>query len=256
MARILEFPRQLMDMLMANPDQTIYDKMHGSVYKAYIGISHYKDKVLKYYSELLNGTDLQTLCAEIEIPFDFNHFGLVLEFERPTELILHDTDMTLNDDARYIVRQVGPFIIKNGYLEAVVRDYGHRNRFPHLSFHFDRNPEQPTVYSMYTRNPFDAEQANPRRASTLFIANIISYLQSRMENKTNQHLKKGVQPVYNIFTDEKMNDVLGKIVLEHAWNGPFGTGEISMIDNRTVLHASYYENPTQKAYRIGVRYVK
>lgn len=256
MARNLEFPRQLMDLLLANPDRTIDGVMHATAYKACIGISHYRHKVTKHYLDLLNGPDLQTLCAETEIPFGFEHFGLVLKFERPIELTMHATDMTLNDDARYIVSRVGPLIIKNAYLEAVVRDYGHRNRFPHLSFHFDRNPQQSTVYSMFTRNPFDAEQACPRKASTLFIANIIGYLQSRKENRTCQHHKKGVQPVYNIFTGADMDEVLGKIVLEHAWNELHGTGEISLIDNRTVLHASYYENPTQKAYRIGVRYIK
>ena len=61
---------------------------------------------------------------------------------------------------------------------------------------------------------------------------------------------------YTIFTDEKMNDVFNNIILEHAWDEPQGTGEISMLDNRTVYHASYYRDRFNKGYRIGVRYLK
>lgn len=56
--------------------------------------------------------------------------------------------------------------------------------------------------------------------------------------------------------DEPLDDVLGRIVLEHAWDRPEGTGEISLLYNRTVLHASYYRIKDTKGYPIGVRYLK
>ena len=45
------------------------------------------------------------------------------------------------------------------------------------------------------------------------------------------------------------------IVLEQAWDAPRGTGEIVVIDNRTVQHAAYYRTPAGPGYPIGARYL-
>jgi hypothetical protein len=50
-----------------------------------------------------------------------------------------------------------------------------------------------------------------------------------------------------------MDYVMGKIILAHPWSESRSTGEISMIGNRTVLHASNYKNIEHNAYRTGVR---
>ena len=48
---------------------------------------------------------------------------------------------------------------------------------------------------------------------------------------------------------------IGNVVLEQAWHAPPGTGEITILDNRSVLHASYYARPENRGYPIGVRYL-
>lgn len=57
------------------------------------------------------------------------------------------------------------------------------------------------------------------------------------------------------FLKENMADMLNNIIIEHDWREPLGTGEISIIDNLSCLHASYYPQPSEKGYKIGVRYV-
>ena len=65
-----------------------------------------------------------------------------------------------------------------------------------------------------------------------------------------------MQANYRIFKNEAAHELLGKVLLEHGWNEPSGTGEISLLDNRTVLHASYYRDRVTKGYPIGVRYLR
>lgn len=59
-------------------------------------------------------------------------------------------------------------------------------------------------------------------------------------------IKTGLAPVFLISFN---------VILEHAWNEPQGTGEISIIDNITCLHASYYPRVYEPGYKIRVRYV-
>ena len=124
-----------------------------------------------------------------------------------------------------------------------------------MKFHRDRNEFQPTPYSLYTRDPFDEEQMQPRTSSTLFIANIVAYLQCIKEEEYDQIKSKGTNSHYNIFQNADIPDLINKTILEHRWDEPENIGEISMIDNRTMLHASFYRNPLKEGYRIGVRYL-
>lgn len=52
-----------------------------------------------------------------------------------------------------------------------------------------------------------------------------------------------------------MATIIGHVVFEQTWIEPEGTGEIAIIDNATVLHASYYRNASVLGYPIGVRYL-
>ena len=154
-----------------------------------------------------------------------------------------------------IIKEVGAVIIKNAYLDSEHRDMGHRNRFPQLNFHVDRSEKQPTHYSMYTRNPYDEEQKHPRKSSTLFVCSIVGYLQSVKEKTIDPQSESGNKGTYTIFTKENVPELVNKVIIEHAWNEKTGTGEISMLDNITCLHASYYPMAHEKGYKIGVRYV-
>jgi len=52
-----------------------------------------------------------------------------------------------------------------------------------------------------------------------------------------------------------MSDVISPtLAVEHGCDEPERVGEISLIDNRTVLHASYFKDGFHKGYRIGVSY--
>ena len=226
------------------------------IYKTHldVGYTDYAKNIVDYYRDVL-GNNLRDVCKRAGIPFGYSHFGLICEFAEPIELKLHDDDMALQQTIKLLVDRIGPVSIKNAYLSSQQRSMGHRNRFPHLSFHVDRSPNQPTPYSLFSRDPFDPEQIEPRTASTLFVANIVAYLQLIREKQADFASEKGVRTLYNIFATTDMSQAINRVVLEQAWNAPRGTGEICIQDNRTVQHASFYRDAARQGYRIGVRYV-
>jgi hypothetical protein len=169
---------------------------------------------------------------------------------------MHDDEMNLDDHLRDIVDTYGPLILKNIYIDSEHRNVGHRNRFPHLNFHRDRSASSPTHYSLFSRDPFDSEQVEPRTSSTLFVPNVTAYLQCLKEKKYEQIESSGLIQNCELYLQDDMESLINDIVLENPWKEPHGTGEISILDNRTVLHASYYQNIYLKSYRIGVRYLQ
>ncbi len=54
---------------------------------------------------------------------------------------------------------------------------------------------------------------------------------------------------------EEIGALVGEVLVEMDWRAPQGVGEIALIDNRTVLHASYHPHPEHKGYGISVRYL-
>ena len=240
--------------LLNKPNQESCGVVNGVEYVAKIVIPNYKKNIEKHFREIIQG-NLQQECASLDIPLNFEHFGLVVKFKDPIELTLYDEELNLPDGLSDIMAKVGPIILKNAYFESTAREYGHRNRFPHLQFHIDRSEKQVTRYSLYTRNPFDDEQKHPRTASTLFIANIAAYLQALKQKDIERNAKRSQITSQLLFENENMENILGSVVLEQAWNEPEGTGEIAMIDNATVLHASYYRDAAHSGYKIGVRYL-
>ena len=242
-----------LNKLLAVPDQAVSGVFSNSGYTAKIVIPHYKLRISEHYREEING-NLDQLCTRLKLPLVFKHFGVSITFDNPLQLRLHDDDMNMIESLHHIIKEVGAVIIKNAYLDSEHISMGHRNRFPQLNFHVDRSEKQPTHYSMYTRNPFDIEQKHPRKSSTLFVPSVIGYLQSLKEKSIDPNDAQGNKGTYTIFTKENMSGLINKIIIEHAWNEATGTGEISMLDNITCLHASYYPTP-EKGYKIGVRYV-
>jgi hypothetical protein len=181
------------------------------------------------------------------------NFGFVCEFDRPIELDLYDQDRNLDDGVREIVHRFGPVIIRNAQLPADGETQ--RNIFSNLNFHFDSGSNQPSQYSLFIRDPLDPVQVQPRTSSTVSVANIVAHLQhAREQQRRPQDL--AWQTRYDIFLKENIAALTDNVVLEHAWTAPEGTGEISLLYNRTVLHTSYYRNSTLKGYPISVRYLK
>jgi len=247
------FTQAWLNQLLQRPGTPLEGKLDQSPYKATIVIANFKQRISSHFKTLLpNGLD--AFCHQIGIPWQFQHFGILINFERPTELILHDDDRTLDDGLRFLMAQTGPVIIRNAYLSIKHRGYGHRNRFPHLNFHVDRSADQPDHYSMYTRDPTDPEQIQPRTVSTLLTAKIVGHLQAIKEGIVKSD-DVGIKYTYTVFTKEVMDNICGELIIDQPWDEPEGTGEIAMQDNLTCLHASYYRDDRIKGYRIGVRYL-
>ena len=160
-----------------------------------------------------------------------------MEFDTAQEIEGYDQNHALSDNVKELLRQFGPLIIRNAYMSSKCRAEGQRNIFPDLRFHIDRGSTQENQYSLFCRDPFDPEQMAPRKSSTLIVANIVAFLQAHQEgqNQTNPH-----QTLYTIFNNEDLDALFGKIIAHQPWAVPKGTGEICILDNRTVLHSSYY----------------
>ena len=248
------FNQQWLYKLLNTPSFTLYGQFQHLPYMAKIAIPEYRDRLTAYYVDVV-GNQLSSFCEKVEITFNYRHYGIIIHFDRPAELALHDNDGVLDEGLRYLIAQTGPVIMKNAYMTAALRDPGHRNRFPHLNFHIDRSLNQPTQYSFYTRDPFDAEQKYPRTSSTLFVPSIVGHLQAIKEGNESLREQKGLLSTYTIFKNEEQEAIRSQVILEHRWDEAEGTGEISMLDNRTTLHASYYRDHEKLGYKIGVRYL-
>ena len=248
------FNANWLNSLLRSPSTAYRGSYAGHDYVAKLIIPDYSAIINEHYRDITRG-NLTGICQQAQIPFNFTHFGVEIRFNEPTELHLHDDDLNMETCLHQLIASVGAVIIKNAYMSDKLRKVGHRNRFPHLNFHVDRTANQPTHYSMYARDPFDDEQQFPRTSSTLFLPNIVGHLQGIKEGLVNQQTDKGVRGTYNLFTKEDTNALMQKIIIEHRWDEPKGVGEISMLDNLTLLHASYYRDAQEVGYKIGVRYL-
>ena len=246
--------RNQIEALRRYPEREIEGR-HGAVaLRARIAIPHYDARIANHYDDIA-GAGLAAACARSEIPFALPHFGLQVAFERPVELDIHDADLRLDEGVAALVAAFGPVTLRNAYLPPGLRAAGHRNLFPHLRFHVDRAPAQANRYSCFTRDPTDPEQCRPRRSSTLFVANVVAWLQTVREGGCDPGVERGVRASYDLFAGTAMAELFGAVVLEQPWDAPEGTGEIAIIDNRTVQHASSYKDGTTKGYPIGTRYL-
>ena len=180
---------------------------------------------------------------------DFQNFGLLVAFDQPTEILVYDDEFRLQDGLKELIEIFGPVILRNAYLSAAKRQEGQRNIFESLAFHLDRGHHMDNRYSLFVRDPFDPVQRVPRESSTLILSYNATQLQAVKEGETIGPTK----PRYDIFQNENMEQLVDRILLCQRWSAPEGTGELCILDNRTVYHASYYER--DKGYPIGVRYL-
>ncbi len=252
---ILTVPEQIINTLLLTPEQPLEITLCGSTATIEIAIPHYNQQLMQFYgSNIL--PDFDTAIHRSGIPCQSKHFGLIIRFHQSTVLNMHDEQLSFYGNAKTLIQCFETVIIYNACVDEKSRDVGHRNRFPHLKFHRDRNETQPTPYSLYTRDPHDSEQVKPRISSTLFTSNLVAYLQCMRERDYTQISTKGINAHYDIFKQEDMSQLLNKVVLEHRWDEPDGIGEMSMLDNRHTLHSSYLRQALKHGYRIGVRYLK
>lgn len=246
----LHILKQTVTNLLAAPKSTATGQYNGVGYRATTGISDFERKITDHYADFIP-EDLASVCRQAGMTFDFPSFGLIVEFEKPVQTTLYDDEHVLDINAKEAITRFGTLIFRNAYLTEKFRNQGQRNIFPDLHFHLDRGSNQDNQYSLFCRDPFDAVQKHPRQSSTLITANIIAYLQSQKEGRAP---KQGQQALYkDLFKNEDLSTQIGNTILEQAWTAPEGTGEICLIDNRLVLHASYYRGG--QGYPIGVRYL-
>ncbi len=219
-----------------------------------IAINNYPSKIANYFKNSMEENPFEC-CKHAQIPyaFGFDNFGLIIQFDKKAELRLHNEDMQLIPELKELVEQFGVVIIKNACLTPSIEKMFHRNNFAHLNFHTDRNDNHENRYSLYTRSPHDDAQMYPRKASTLFIDNAVAFLQAKLEGMVNIG-EVGRRSKYEIFRNNDVNHLFGSIIIEQPWNEPFGTGEIAVINNNSVLHSSY-KHGFDKGYYIGARYL-
>ena len=98
-------------------------------------------------------------------------------------------------------------------------------------------------------------QRHPRLSSTIFVANIVAWLEMVRTGRANANTERGIRASYDLFQEGRAAKLFGKVILEQPWDAPEGIGEISVIDNRTVLHATYDKQTKQRGYPIGARYL-
>ena len=245
--RLARTPRLGLDLpalagLARDPTAPVTGALGAARYSARVAIPGYGARLARHY-----GVDLPALG----VPFDFPHFGVIIDFDAPAELAVYGDDRVLDEGLRGVIARYGPVVLRNAYLSGPKRAQGQRNIFPKLRFHVDRGATQPDRYSLFCRDPFDPVQRGPRGSSTLILANAAAYLQALKEG-AGAHQLKGQ---YNLFAEQDLAPLLGSIILDQPWNAPEGTGEITILDNVTVLHASYYPRDEDKGYPIGVRYL-
>ncbi len=238
----LAFETASLDALRRDPGTPVRGNLGEFEYTARICIPNHAENVKKHYGNR---------AAISIVPIEFPHFGSVFEFDQAVEIPVFDENRTLDQGLRQIVKAFGPIILRNAYLPARHRHEGQRNIFPSLRFHVDRGSTQEDCYSLFWRDPFDETHKMPRTSSTLIVANAVAYLQAYNEGDRTAQFKS----LYQLFETETMSEMVGNVVLEQPWCAPAGTGEITILDNRTVLHASYYAHPEDRGYPIGVRYL-
>lgn len=252
--RPMSFDGIAFDRLLGDPNRTIRGVLDGNPFTATIAIPHYDERIARHYCDIAPD-GLKRACRQADIPFELRHFGLVVSFAVATEIAIHDTEMALDESVRRLVGSFGPVVFRNAHIESSVRERFHRNIFPHLKFHVDRNSAMPNQFSCFTRDPFDAEQRRPRASSTVFVANIVAWLEMVRSGRCAANAERGVRASYELFNGQDMAPLLENVVFEQPWSEPDGIGEIAIIDNRTVLHATYHKDGMTSGYRIGARYL-
>jgi len=238
----LDFESVSLDALLHEPGAPVRGNLGNVGFAARICIPNYAENVKRHYGDQ---------AARSPVPIEFPNFGSIVEFDQAVEISIFDENRVLDHGLRKIVEALGPVTLRNAYMPAPHRQEGQRNIFPSLRFHVDRGSTQDDCFSLFWRDPFDEVHKMPRSSSTLIVANAVAFLQAHNEGDRTACFKS----LYQLFESETMSEMTGNVVLEQPWCAPSGTGEITILDNRTVLHASYYARPEDRGYPIGVRYL-
>jgi len=241
--------------LLRNPEGAVSGAHRGVPFRARVIVPGNRARIDRHYRDIVPALS-SNRHAPSDMPRAFEQFGLQLCFERPAEIAVHDRNMMLDPSIRALVATFGPVILRNAVVGGDARQRYHRNIFPHLRFHTDRGPTMPNRYSCFARDPADAAQRAPRDSSTLFVATVVAWLEGVRDGQIDPAVNRGAPMALDLFAGgDGVAGLLGDIILEQPWSEPDGTGEITVIDNATVLHATYHKIERIKGYPIGARYL-
>lgn len=246
------------EALTARPAEALTGDVKGAAFHAAIAIAGHKSHIRRRYAEALGGLSPEALNGQLGGAPLYDNFGLVVEFAAPAVLQVHDDERHLDANLKRLMSRFGPLIFRNAVLRSDLRQQVHKNIFPSLRFHSDRGRNQDNQISLFSRDPGDAEQLVPRTSSTLIVANLVAYLEDRRQQ--GEAGEAGGEPPrlrssYDLFAGPRLSEALGRTVLEQPWTAPRGTGEICLLDNLEVLHASYHHDMAGRGWRIGARYL-
>lgn len=239
-----------LSILSSSPTEECAITLFGSAAQAKIAIPYYRQKVTDHYRSACQDK-YPAIAAIADKELDFEHFGLIISFDQQTVVPICDQDKHLEETLRHALKHFGPVFIRNGVVDELEDDFLQKNMFPGLSFHVDRGSHMENQISFFTRDPRDPEQSKPRITSTLFMSRRATCYQSGFEGKEIDDFAR----CSNVFLYENgsVEDSLGEVVLEQSWRADEGVGEIGLIDNKTVYHASYHRG--ERGYAIGTRYL-
>jgi hypothetical protein len=160
-----------------------------------------------------------------------------------------DGALKLHPVLKDAVSTFGACIIRNVRLPVINGNQFQHNISPDLQFHVDRGSTFDSQYSLFYRNPENPEHRESRITSTVIIANSGYCLQAKREGIGEKARSKNSV----LFSHESIRNAVGEVVLEQPWSAPSGTGEMCVIDNRAVMHASFHRET--RGYKIAVQYL-
>lgn len=249
------FDEALLKRLAGKPEAQIRGEYHGIGYTVKIAIPHILARITAHYKDLLDGRSLRDLAVDLETAQPFDHFGLVCSFDAPVNLPVFGEDMCLAQDLCMAEDAFGPIVFRNASANVPGVSAPQTNIFAHLKFHFDRGVTQPERYSLFLRDAACPTQHAPRGSGTVIVPNVVAYLQALKETGHRDEAKGMLHSSRKLFETEDIRPLKGEIMFEQAWDAPAGTGEVTILDNRSVLHASCYPDAKTPGYPIGVRYL-
>ncbi len=235
MGAVIFSSKQIIEYLLRNPNGIL----NLGPFTAKLLIPHYHQNVSKHY----NITDGDGPRYQ-----DFVHLGVCIEYKQHTDLTIYK-NACLDQSIKDLIDVFGFVSMRNVGALKGAGEILQKNIFPSLTFHTDRSPRFDNQYSLFIRDPKDAEHFKPRGSSSL----IVSY-----QAAISQAAKEGLGE-YNpsrssiLFSDENIQKLTSSIILEQRWDAADGIGELCIFNNRTVVHSSYYEG--DRGYKIAVKYL-
>ncbi len=249
------FDEGMLKRLAHRPDAQLRGDYMGTGFTARIAVPHMPARIAQHYEGLLGGEALDDLAVQLGTAPPFDHFGLVCKFDTPGNLPVFCEDMRLAEEFRAVQDAFGPIVLRNASAELPGIAAPQTNIFAHLKFHFDRGETQPERYSVFLRDADCPIQYAPRDSGTVIVPNIVAYLQALKETGSKEDAARMLHASRKLFVNVDLAFLKGEIMFEQTWDAPAGTSEVTILDNRTVFHASCYPDAKTPGYPIGVRYL-